>query len=501
MSNDTTPAYWAADPTGRYEQRYWDGAVWTEHVYSGGMQSVDALAGSAAQQDSASPQLRRDRRMIADAATLPASKVPFFGARRKARDLQEEVASLQDLIVKYGLRDLVALDAAKADVAAQTERMQVELQHGQSQLESATNERRRLAADILDLRNAVEIQEQGLYDFEHPAEDSVAIGTELIALRARIKSAVSAGAATSATSNFTFNDSSAAGRRFVRDMSKLMLRSYNAEAENCVKAVKAGNLYVAQARLTKAMEQIERLGKMIDLHITPSYHKLRLKELEYANRHLRAVQAEKEADRAHREELREQAKAEKELQAEKVRLEKERTHYLNTISALRDKGDDAGVERMLVRLADVDHAIENVDYRAANIRAGFVYVISNVGSFGTEVVKIGLTRRLEPMDRVRELGDASVPFRFDVHALFFADDAVGIEAMLHQHFADRRINRVNMRREYFRATPQEVRAALKEHSVELLDFKIEPAAEEYRFSEAARGTVVPAIAGAPEPAQ
>lgn len=219
---------------------------------------------------------------------------------------------------------------------------------------------------------------------------------------------------------------------------------------------------------------------MIDPRITSYFHQLRLRELELANRHLLAVQAEKEADRAHREELREQRKAEKELAAEKARLSKERTHYENAIAALEANGDAEGTERMRERLADVDHAIENVDYRSANIRAGYVYVISNIGSFGPDVVKIGLTRRLEPMDRVNELGDASVPFRFDVHALFFADDAVSIEAMLHQHFADRRINQINLRREYFRATPTEVRDVLKEHSVELLDFKLDLAAEEYR---------------------
>ncbi|MCA1307997.1 GIY-YIG nuclease family protein [Microbacterium esteraromaticum] len=113
--------------------------------------------------------------------------------------------------------------------------------------------------------------------------------------------------------------------------------------------------------------------------------------------------------------------------------------------------------------------------------------MSNIGSFGPDVVKIGLTRRLEPMDRVNELGDASVPFRFDVHALFFADDAVSIEAMLHQHFADRRINQINMRREYFRTTPTEVREVLKAHSVELLDFKLEPAAEEHLAIRALQG--------------
>nr|WP_282857455.1 GIY-YIG nuclease family protein [Pseudoclavibacter helvolus] len=229
---------------------------------------------------------------------------------------------------------------------------------------------------------------------------------------------------------------------------------------------------------------MERLGTIISLRVSPQFHALRLEELELANRHLRAVQSEKEAERAHKEELREQRKAEKELQAEKARLEKERSHYANTIAALEAKGDSDGADRMRARLNDVEHAIENVDYRAANIRAGYVYVISNVGSFGPEVVKIGLTRRLEPMDRVHELGDASVPFRFDVHALFFADDAVSIEAQLHKHFAERRINKVNFRREYFRATPTEVRDALKEQRVELLDSRLDPQAEEFNATRA-----------------
>jgi hypothetical protein len=98
--------------------------------------------------------------------------------------------------------------------------------------------------------------------------------------------------------------------------------------------------------------------------------------------------------------------------------------------------------------------------RAANIRAGYVYVISNRGAFGPNVVKIGLTRRLEPMERIDELGSASVPFPFDVHALFFADDAVTLENELHKAFAARRLNHVNQRREFFFATPDEVRDLL-----------------------------------------
>jgi hypothetical protein len=170
------------------------------------------------------------------------------------------------------------------------------------------------------------------------------------------------------------------------------------------------------------------------------------------------------------------------MERERERLEKERQHYLNTLESLKAKGDEEAVARHEAELERIQRAIEDVDYRAANIRAGYVYVISNIGSFGEGVVKIGLTRRLDPEVRVRELGDASVPFRFDTHALLFSKDAVGIEASLHQMMADRRVNRINSRREFFYATPEEVKAHLLEVAGELLSFEETPEALEYRQS-------------------
>lgn len=131
------------------------------------------------------------------------------------------------------------------------------------------------------------------------------------------------------------------------------------------------------------------------------------------------------------------------------------------------------------KLRSIDDAIARNDFRVANIRAGYVYVISNRGAFGPNVVKIGLTRRLEPLDRVRELGDASVPFPFDVHAMFFADDAVTVEADLHRAFAERRVNHVNRRREFFFASPDEVRTVLLEQVGSLLEFAEHPEATQY----------------------
>jgi len=502
------PANWYPDPTGRHERRYWNGTAWTGHVHSASGQSVDPMDNSSpvASADTPEPgaQTRREIRereperaehvdnAAANAAPTdhPKSKqrkVPFFGAKKHAQDLQTENDRLEALIARYGLLEVSELDDAKLALLGEIARAETDLETARVSTAALAHEADRIQATIVDLRDVVLLQEYGLYDFENPAESSVALATELESLRTDIKRSVRNGQATSATSNFTFNNSVAKGSKFVKDMSTLLLRAYNAEAENCVKTVRAGNLDAARKRLSTVVAQVERQGKMIDLRITSDYHRMRLQELELASRHLQTLQIEKELERARREELREQRKAEQELAREKERLEKERNHYQNALAALEAKGDLEGAERLREKLEDVQKAIDNVDYRAANIRAGYVYVISNIGAFGGDVVKIGLTRRLDPMDRVNELGDASVPFRFDVHALFFADDAVSIEAMLHQHFAERRMNKVNLRREYFRATPAEVLEALKEHQVEVLEYTIEPAAAEYRSSVAPVG--------------
>jgi hypothetical protein len=132
-------------------------------------------------------------------------------------------------------------------------------------------------------------------------------------------------------------------------------------------------------------------------------------------------------------------------------------------------------------------AIQQVPGIGPVLAAVFVAEIGDVHRFaGPGIVKIGMTRRLDPLDRVRELGDASVPFGFDVHALFFADDAVGVEAHLHRHFAHQRVIRVNLRREYFYATPYDVKIALTEIAGNLLDFTDHAEAEQFHASELIR---------------
>lgn len=334
-------------------------------------------------------------------------------------------------------------------------------------------------SEVIELSDQRVLQDVGIYRYHHPLEDAAAYKDRLVAINRRIDDAVKANQAILAADLFTFDGSLAKGRKMVGDLSKLMLRAYNAEADNCVRSLRNGNISTAKKRLGNAVKAIEKLGVIMEMRVNPEYNRLRVEELELTADYQMKAQEEKERAREARELLREQRKAEQELAAERERLEKERSHYENALKRLRATGDAGATDELAGRLAEIEKAIEANDYRTANIRAGYIYVISNIGALGANIVKIGMTRRLEPRDRVRELGDASVPFLYDTHALFFSDDAITLENELHKAFAHRRVNHVNGRREFFFATPAEVRDILMQKVGGLLEFNETPEAPEY----------------------
>jgi hypothetical protein len=418
---------------------------------------------------------------------LSRSSIPWFGARKMARELQEEVRQLRDQLETLGVLPIAELQALRAKLESEAELQRTaiakEKTSAEAALKSAKERLDQVLQSIVATEDAALLQEAGVYKYRHPLTDIVAYEKQLSSLEASIKAANrSDGGAVQATTNWTVNNSAAAGRAMVRDFSKLMLRAFNAEADNLVRGLKPYKLDGAIERITKVADTIAKLGKTMDIRISQAYLRLRVQELELTADFLAKQAEQKEAERVERERLREERKVQQEIERERARLEKERQHFANALEAVKAAGDEAAISRVQEQLADVDRAIEGVDYRAANIRAGYVYVISNLGSFGEKMVKIGMTRRLEPLDRIRELSDASVPFNFDVHALFFSKDAVGIETKMHEHFAQFRVNMVNKRREFFRATPLEVKAHLAELAGELLRFEEVPEALEYRQS-------------------
>ncbi|UQU62796.1 DUF4041 domain-containing protein [Couchioplanes caeruleus] len=413
--------------------------------------------------------------------------IPLFGARGKARELAAEAtqlrAELEDLrarMERLGVFRIEELEDYRRRLEQEIAELTAKSRAEQAELQRRLDE---LRQQVVVTEEKALLQEVGVYEYQHPLSDAVAYQDALAGLQERIKAMAKAeGGAVRSAAGWTVNGSDAQGRAMLRDYSKLMLRAYNAEADNLVRTLKPYKLPAAIDRLGKVAATIARLGKTMDIRITEEYHRLRVQELGLTSDYQEKLAEEKERDREEKARLREERRLQQEIERERARLDKERQHYANAVAALQATGDTDGLAQLQERLAQIDTAIQDVDYRAANVRAGYVYVISNLGAFGEGMIKVGMTRRLDPMDRVRELGDASVPFTFDVHALFFSDDAVGIEAAMHSRLADRRVNMVNHRREFFYATPAEAKQHLKDLAGNLLQYEETPVALEYRQS-------------------
>jgi Domain of unknown function (DUF4041)/Meiotically up-regulated gene 113 len=399
------------------------------------------------------------------------SKISELEARNA--QLQSDLQNLSAWAEQYKVMDAIQIASATAELLAQKVDLQNQCDQLQSQLVSA--ESRLVETDEIHM-----LQEMGLYQFKHRLEDAVAYKSALSQLRDNIKSLARNDSAVTSNVSWSIGNDAKAGAKMAKDVSKLMLRAYNAEAENIVRTLRPYSLESAKDRLTKAKDTIAKLGAILQIQISDQFHAQRMYELELTADFLVKQEQEKERIREERERQREDEKAAKEFAAEKARLEKERSHYLAALAKLPEDADPGAREELQERLLEIDQSIKGVEEREANVRAGYVYVISNRGAFGEHVVKVGLTRRLDPMDRIRELGDASVPFKFDVHAMIFSEDAVTLETKLHQKLENKRVNLVNQRREFFYATPAEVRQVLEELGGEfLLEYNELPEALEW----------------------
>ncbi|MDR6317685.1 DUF4041 domain-containing protein [Actinoplanes couchii] len=397
--------------------------------------------------------------------------------------------------------DRLRLDSERFRIDAERYREQLdrygvaEVRELQEQREFLRDEHARLRRQLDELRQWVAVtedrallQEAGFYQYQHPLDDAVGYQQALAALQEEIKAVIRIdGGAVRAASGRTGDGSAGEGRTMPADYAMLMLRAYNAEADNLVRTLQPHKLPAAIDRLGKVAVTIARLGRTMEIRITDEYHRLRVRELGLTADFQEKLVEVREQERDEKARLREQARLHQEFERERAGLQNERLHYANAFAALQAHGDEAGMGPIRERLEAIDNMIADVDYRAANVTAGYVYVISNLGAFGENMIKIGMTRRLDPMDRVREMGDASVPFGFDVHALFFSDDAAGIEAQMHARFAGRRVNQVNPRREFFYATPAEAKQHLMDLTGNLLRYEEIPAALEFRQSRQAAG--------------
>ena len=261
----------------------------------------------------------------------------------------------------------------------------------------------------------------------------------------------------------------------------------------CINKVKFSNYENVKERIYKSYEMNNRLNETNQTTIAIEYYRLKVKELDLAFEYQQKKKEEREELRRKRELLREEEKVAIEIEIRRKELEKEQEHYQNYLKKINEQIEvetsESRKEALIMKredamnnIADVELAMKDLDYREANHRAGYVYVISNIGAFGEDVYKIGMTRRLEPEERIAELSGASVPFRFDIHAMIFSNDAPKLEAALHNELADKKINLVNGRKEFFRVSLEEIKRVVRENHDKTVDFVNIPDAEQYRES-------------------
>ena len=290
-----------------------------------------------------------------------------------ARQQAEELEHLRGEMQRLGVLDAVELRREADGLRGEIEAMRRDYAEQKALLDS----------ELADLRLRVAVtqeeeilQEVGVYTYRHPLNDSVAYREQLKVLQDQIKATARRdGGAIEATTGWQVNGSAAQGRKMVNDFSKLMLRAYNAEADNLSRGMKPYKLATAIDRLEKVAVTIERLGKTMAIRVSPEYHRLRIKELELAADYQEMLAREKDGEREKREQLREERKLQLEIQRERERLHREQQHYTNALAALEAKGDLEGAARMREQLGDISKAIEDVDYRAANPIEGATYVI------------------------------------------------------------------------------------------------------------------------------
>lgn len=280
-------------------------------------------------------------------------------------------------------------------------------------------------------------------------------------------------------------------KKEINDNCKQILRCFNAECDNVLINLSVKNIDSMRNKISNSFESLNKIFGVDGISMNNQLLEMKLEELNLTYTFTLKREQEKEQQKAIKEQMMEEEKIRREIERQKQKIEKDQNQFHNEINKLMSyvQKTQSDVEKQLYidkikelesKLSALEKEKENVLEREANARAGFVYVISNIGSFGDGIYKIGMTRRLEPMDRIKELSSASVPFDFDVHAMIFSDNAPELENILHKKFEKQSVNRVNLRKEFFKVSLEEIEQVVKENFNNTVKFTKVPVATEYR---------------------
>ena len=390
------------------------------------------------------------------------------------------------------MQDAVRIQALLSDLNRDTEKKKEEIAAAEKKISALDKTIKEKNAYILDIDEQILFEEFSLYKPKYDLVNSDAYKSKLDDIRQRQKDLIKNGQAVNGNLNWTVNNSAAQGKKMVSDMQKLLLRAFNSECDELIARVTYSNIEQSEKRIKASCENISKLGRVMQISISSEYQKAKLSELYLAFEYQQAKQREKEEQKELRAQMREEAKLRKEIEDARKKVEKEQKHYQNALKTVLGQLASASDEERAAleekkkeledQLGEIAKNIKDIDYREANAKAGYVYIISNIGSFGDNIYKIGMTRRLDPTERIDELGDASVPFDFDIHAMIFSDNAPALEAALHKAFEHKKLNMVNQRREFFAVTLDEIKEVVQKNYNNTVEFIELAPAQQYRES-------------------
>jgi hypothetical protein len=393
-----------------------------------------------------------------------------------------------------------ALDASFATARAANDQRVADLGRV---LDEARTKLEQVRAELTAVEEDLHLTDLGVYRPHFDLGDSAAYQRALDACRQDVKLAIKQESAIIMHRSWTVEGSTSKGERMQRQLSTLMLRAFNGECDAAIARVAWNNVTRMESRIEKAFAAINRLGTVVQIELNVYYLGLRLKELRLVHEHETKKREEAEEQRRIREQMREEEKVQRELERARREAEAEERKFTQALEQARAEAKKASGEAMLElndRIRQLEQSLAEAHARgeraisqAQLTRSGHVYIVSNIGSFGEDVFKIGMTRRLEPLERVKELGDASVPFEFDVHAMIYSDDAPALETALHRKFGDTRLNLVNDRKEFFRVELASIAEFAKSLGLEA-ELTLLAEAREYRETLAIRAQSSPAAA-------
>ena len=376
-----------------------------------------------------------------------------------------------------------------AKIKEKEEYLKKQIGHVQSELVEERIKLKNVRKELIQAEDDVEMQEYGLYEPKYNFSNATAYKERLDAVRKQQKQMIKDKTAAVSDTDWTIDGSKAKGKALTNANIKQILRSFNNETEVVINKVKHSNLESSKNRIQKSFDVLNNLYKREHVRLTQGYLNLKFDEMHLAYEYEVKKQEEKEALREARELEREEKKLQKELEKERKKFERENETINSEIEEVKAKMAQVAAEEKAKLEAEIAKLQATIDKNNEEVRkinewkekpgAGYVYIISNIGSFGKDVFKIGFTRRENPEDRIRELSSASVPFKYDTHVFIFSKDAYDLETQLHERFNDKRVNKVNMRKEFFNITIDDVKQIVEENKGAVHSFVEHPDAEEY----------------------